>query len=43
MRKPFMSGNDLSASMMETLLYQTFEKPYLIELLIHSTVDWHKP
>ena len=33
MRTPFASGNVFSASMMDTLLYQTFGKPYLIELI----------
>ncbi len=32
-RLPFMSGNVFSASMIDTLLYQTFGKPYLIELI----------
>lgn len=33
LRQPFASGNVFSASMMDTLLYQTFGKPYLIELI----------
>ena len=32
-RLPFMSGNVFSASMIDTLLYQTYGKPYLIELI----------
>ena len=32
-RLPFASGNVFSASMIDTLLYQTFGKPYLIELI----------
>ena len=32
-RLPFSSGNVFSASMIDTLLYQTFGKPYLIELV----------
>jgi hypothetical protein len=32
-RLPFSAGNVLSASMLDTLLYQTFGKPYLIELI----------
>ncbi|CAF1054179.1 unnamed protein product, partial [Brachionus calyciflorus] len=32
-RLPFAAGNVFSASMIDTLLYQTFGKPYLIELL----------
>lgn len=33
LRLPFASGNVFSASMIDTLLYQTFGKPYLIELI----------
>lgn len=33
LRQPFASGNVFSASMIDTLLYQTFGKPYLIELI----------
>ena len=32
-RLPFASGNVFSASMIDTLLYQAFGKPYLIELM----------
>lgn len=32
-RIPFASGNVFSASMIDTLLYQAYGKPYLIELL----------
>ena len=32
-RLPFASGHVFSASMIDTLLYQTFGKPYLIELM----------
>ena len=32
-RLPFAAGNVFSASMIDTLLYQAFGKPYLIELL----------
>lgn len=32
-RSPFAAGNVFSASMIDTLLYQTFGKPYLIELI----------
>ena len=32
-RLPFSSGNVFSASMLDTLLYQTYGKPYLIELM----------
>ena len=33
LRLPFASGNVFSASMIDTLLYQAFGKPYLIELM----------
>ncbi len=32
-RLPFASGGVFSASMIDTLLYQTYGKPYLIELI----------
>ena len=32
-RSPFAAGNVFSASMIDSLLYQTFGKPYLIELI----------
>ncbi len=32
-RIPFASGSVFSASMIDTLLYQTYGKPYLIELI----------
>jgi potassium channel subfamily T protein 1 len=32
-RLPFASGNVFSPLMIDTLLYQTFGKPYLIELI----------
>jgi hypothetical protein len=32
-RQPFAAGNVFSASMIDTLLYQTFGKPYLIQLI----------
>jgi hypothetical protein len=32
-RMPFASGHVFSASMIDTLLYQTFGKPFLIELI----------
>jgi hypothetical protein len=33
LRQPFAAGNVFSASMIDSLLYQTFGKPYLIELI----------